>query len=548
MRKLNWLVLYCLFIPFYSWSSTVVEPRIINGKLSEIDDWPYMVAIVAKNSSALFGQFCAGTLYKQKYVITAAHCLTKVTKDDIELVVGIHTLSKEADEGIRLAAKKFRIHEAYEARSLRNDIAIIELERQVLSIEAPSVVLAPANKSQEMVEDSLLTVVGWGTQSPTGSNTRSDGLMQVNVNYKSDSTCAANPAFANVGADNFCAGRPEINGYDSCRGDSGGPIVYAEKGVYKQLGIVSWGSYQCGDINTYGVYTDISYFSKWIEKQTSGVIYPQDIELGYKSLGAVTYILDYQNNTQETIYFDSFNIVVEGSGDANILENGCYQALILPQEWCSVTVNSKSWSVGDLSYQVNARVNTGKNIVTLPSVVSINYRNKADDELLNLLPNNGNISIYLNDNPWEKISNGLQSGDVSNNELSELVITGLSKGALSLDIQISSERYFDKLNVSLNGKLLDSLSGEIEESRTIQFHNENNTLKFEYYKNDSISDGQDTVYLRNFRLNESSEVPSSESSSVNNSADSGGGAFNIWLVWLLMFRFLVCQRVPVKIA
>jgi secreted trypsin-like serine protease len=46
------------------------------------------------------------------------------------------------------------------------------------------------------------------------------------------------------------------------QGDSGGPLMLADDGC--QIGIVSWGI-GCAT-NTYGVYTRISSFRDWIEK------------------------------------------------------------------------------------------------------------------------------------------------------------------------------------------------------------------------------------------------------------------------------------------
>lgn len=61
----------------------------------------------------------------------------------------------------------------------------------------------------------------------------------------------------------ICAGIPQ-GGKDSCQGDSGGPIVIDKKLV----GIVSWGN-GCAQPGFPGVYTNIAYFGKWIDKQKS---------------------------------------------------------------------------------------------------------------------------------------------------------------------------------------------------------------------------------------------------------------------------------------
>ena len=56
-------------------------------------------------------------------------------------------------------------------------------------------------------------------------------------------------------------------GFDSCSGDSGGPVTYRKtpNSPWFQLGIVSYGSNKCGEKDRPGVYTRIKPFLPWIE-------------------------------------------------------------------------------------------------------------------------------------------------------------------------------------------------------------------------------------------------------------------------------------------
>ena len=62
----------------------------------------------------------------------------------------------------------------------------------------------------------------------------------------------------------MCAGAKK--GKDSCGGDSGGPLVCRQKdGSWTQVGLVSWGSAECGEKGKPGVYTWVANYIDWID-------------------------------------------------------------------------------------------------------------------------------------------------------------------------------------------------------------------------------------------------------------------------------------------
>lgn len=70
----------------------------------------------------------------------------------------------------------------------------------------------------------------------------------------------------NLARSQLCAGGDR--GRDSCKGDSGGPIMkfdnQSDRPKWYLVGIVSFGSAQCGLANWPGIYTRVDYFIDWI--------------------------------------------------------------------------------------------------------------------------------------------------------------------------------------------------------------------------------------------------------------------------------------------
>ena len=74
----------------------------------------------------------------------------------------------------------------------------------------------------------------------------------------------------------ICAGGEQ--GVDSCKGDGGSPLVCpvpGNKGHFYQAGIVAWGI-GCGTSNIPGAYTNVAFFSDWIESRLRNKSYNSD--------------------------------------------------------------------------------------------------------------------------------------------------------------------------------------------------------------------------------------------------------------------------------
>lgn len=111
-----------------------------------------------------------------------------------------------------------------------------------------------------------LFVAGWGK---TENRSESNIKLKVQIPVKQTSECSTTYSIANVklGPGQMCAGGEK--GRDSCRGDSGGPLMTVSKDKNKEdhwfaAGVVSFGPSPCGMENWPGVYTKVSKYVNWI--------------------------------------------------------------------------------------------------------------------------------------------------------------------------------------------------------------------------------------------------------------------------------------------
>ena len=242
-------------------SSGSFELDIIGGEEAQAGAWPWMAALVsATTPSAFQGQFCGGALIKDKWVITAAHCVEGEFPSTIDVVLGRHLLSDTSGERISVAG--IARHPNYNRNTLNNDIALLYLSNASSLTTIP---LATLSNSSLYEPGVTATVTGWGNTSRFGAGSYPDELRQVSVPIVSNVTC--NAPLANGGdvtLNMLCAGFAQGR-KDTCDGDSGGPLmVPGSSGVgWVQAGITSWGI-GCARPNKYGVYTRVANYEDWV--------------------------------------------------------------------------------------------------------------------------------------------------------------------------------------------------------------------------------------------------------------------------------------------
>ncbi|XP_072394640.1 phenoloxidase-activating factor 1-like [Diabrotica undecimpunctata] len=258
-----------------------LEGFIYGGTETDLKEFPWMSLLGYRSRFGTIKWACGGSLISHRYVLTAAHC---VTGDVLTIVgrltyvkLGEHDKTKEIDcdkdgncnqKPIMAEIESFTFHEDYDPndKTSPNDIAIIRLNQRITYTDFIRPICLP-EPNEGSVRDDELTTAGWGlTEHDAATNVK----LKVEVPFRTRDECmtAFRSARLRLRDSQICAGG--VDGKDSCKGDSGGPLMkrsLANPLQWYQEGIVSFGNNNCGTAGLPGIYTKVSSFLSWIHSR-----------------------------------------------------------------------------------------------------------------------------------------------------------------------------------------------------------------------------------------------------------------------------------------
>ncbi|XP_065081646.1 CLIP domain-containing serine protease B15-like isoform X1 [Ochlerotatus camptorhynchus] len=252
-----------------------MHDNILGGEETEPEEFPWMAMLGYKDNTGRIMYGCAGTLINERYVVTAAHCIinsrvqklveVRLGEWDMDTTKDCTTTRCFVDYQDDYPIEKIIVHEGYSSRQLNkeHDIALLKLSTAVerTALVAPICIptLEMAN-SLKLVGESF-DVSGWGKTENGFSSRRK---MKVTLLGQNMTMC--NAAFAEAGvtftANQLCVGG--LGGKDSCKGDSGGPLMAILENRWHLVGIVSVGAKMCGSEGIPAICTRLGSYLDWM--------------------------------------------------------------------------------------------------------------------------------------------------------------------------------------------------------------------------------------------------------------------------------------------
>ncbi|XP_037818866.1 trypsin-3-like [Lucilia sericata] len=204
---------------------------------------------------------CGGSIINEHTILTAAHCIHNLSPDNLRVHVGDKSLAVKQGDVYNVEAIYF--NKNWTSDNYDYDVGLIKI--------LGSFKLGPQVQPIKLVgpkarirDGTIATVIGWGF-TDLNNPTISDTLMVAHVPIVKQCTCSRQIGSGRITRRMICAGY-KYGGIDTCKYDSGGPMVINGK----QVGIVSWGI-GCAEPNKPGIYARVTELLPWVRGILSNV-------------------------------------------------------------------------------------------------------------------------------------------------------------------------------------------------------------------------------------------------------------------------------------
>ncbi|XP_039264718.2 uncharacterized protein LOC120340508 [Styela clava] len=263
--------------------------RLVGGTETEVSSVPWHASLIS-----LQGQqhLCGATFVHSQYLITAAHCVSDLTKESMsDVIVGyggsslrillnlIHVFTAQntdnkqsmntSDGATLVRIKNIHVHPEFDD-NMNNDIAVIKiavkstLDASVACLPYPHVVSDSSNFGRIEIAKQYCRVAGWDAEGNGGIQP----LHSIELPVLSDDHCDALSTTSFGRTINttsiICAGHFDGTQQTLCDGDDGSSLVCEWNGNNYVVGVASFQVAPCGKLNVPKYFARVAAHKEWI--------------------------------------------------------------------------------------------------------------------------------------------------------------------------------------------------------------------------------------------------------------------------------------------
>ncbi|XP_046440127.1 trypsin-1-like [Daphnia pulex] len=220
-----------------------LSERIAGGSLATEGEFPYIASVQLEHR-----HYCSGMIYNDRWILTAAFCVSGFLPSQLQVVVGIVSFISPSAQQQTIAVSSVVTHPQYDNVTKLNDIALISLNRPILFGSAVQEI------RYDEVDEAIPTAItmGWGASM--------EGGVEVTKLRKTVLTLPLDCSSYGATEFNFnymiCAGSDVSS---PCHYDEGSPLV--QNGI--AVGIMSKNK-GCTAPYIPSIFTRLSVYYYWI--------------------------------------------------------------------------------------------------------------------------------------------------------------------------------------------------------------------------------------------------------------------------------------------
>ncbi|XP_077406772.1 transmembrane protease serine 9-like [Vanacampus margaritifer] len=236
--------------------SSPLNTKIVGGEDAQEGSWPWQASV------QIFGSHvCGGSLINREWVMSSAHCFPSTSTFGWLVSLGRQNLQGNNPNQVSETVDTIILHPGFNIFSLDNDIALLRLSSPVTFTDYIRPVCLASNSSVfNNGTDSWVT--GWGTIQDGVPLPFPGTLQEVEILVLGNRQCGCLTGAGLVTDNMICAGFLD-GGKDTCKGNSGSPMVSQQDLIWIQSGIAHFG-FGCAQPNNPGVYVRVSRYQSWI--------------------------------------------------------------------------------------------------------------------------------------------------------------------------------------------------------------------------------------------------------------------------------------------